>query len=340
MTARQPLRPLAVTMGEPSGIGGELVLRARMQTSPGPFFFVCDDPLRLQALAGALALDVAIETIDAPSQARLVWDRGALPVVPVSLPQPAVCGRPVQETAPAVIGSIEQAVGYALAGDVGGVVTNPVHKATLYAAGFGHQGHTDFLAHLCGGTSRVVMMLTSSTVHPPLRVVPVTVHVSLRQAIDDVTSDLVVETVQVTHHSLVTLFGLARPRLALAALNPHAGEAGTMGTEEETIIQPALERLRREGIDISPPLSADTLFHAQSRGRYDAIICMYHDQALIPLKTIDFAGGVNVTLGLPIIRTSPDHGPALDIAGSGRANAQSFMAALALADELARHRGA
>jgi len=216
------------------------------------------------------------------------------------------------------------------------VVTNPINKAVLKAAGFAHPGHTEFLAALTGATGGEVMMLAS----PELRVVPVTIHVSLRQALSQLTTAGIIHVARVTHAALVRDFGIAAPRLAIAGLNPHAGESGHMGSEEITLIAPAIAALRAEGIDASGPWPPDTMFTAQARPRYDAAICHYHDQALIPLKTLDMTGGVNITLGLPIVRTSPDHGTAYDIAGKGVADAGSLIAALRLAADIAARRAA
>jgi 4-hydroxythreonine-4-phosphate dehydrogenase len=325
--------PLALTMGDPAGIGGELTLRAWRALREGPRFVALDDPDRLRGVARALRLDVPIvEIADAGAAASIFPD--ALPVLPVRLPAPSTPGRPDVANAPAVIASIEQATRLAQAGAAGAVVTNPISKAILYGAGFRFPGHTEFLAALTGVPGREVMMLAS----PLLRVVPVTVHVSLRRALDLLTTDAIVATARTTHAALLRDFGIARPRLAIAGLNPHAGEGGALGQEEATTIEPAIAALRAEGLDVSGPWPPDTMFTEAARTRYDAAICMYHDQALIPLKTLDMRQGVNVTLGLPIVRTSPDHGTAFDIAGQGIADPASLIAALRLAAELASRR--
>ncbi len=336
----------AVTMGEPSGIGGELVLRTWMrhaseQTKPA--FFVLDAPEHLHNLAVDFGFDIPIQVIDSPQDAHQA--RG-LPVMPVDLPEIAQPGTPNINNTSAVIESIQQAVDYALTGQVSGIVTNPIHKASLYAGGFCYDGHTEFLGALCRHHpanqdkpgKQPVMMLASSLIDPPLRVVPVTVHRSLKQAIADLRTESIIDTACIVVESLRNDFGITNPRLAVAALNPHAGEEGKMGDEEERILQPAIDYLRQKNVTITPALSADSLFHSARRKTYDAVLCMYHDQALIPLKTLDFRGGVNITLGLPIIRTSPDHGPALDIAGRGQADPESFIAALMMAHKLALHR--
>ena len=223
------------------------------------------------------------------------------------------------------------------AGRAAAIVTNPIAKSVLYRAGFQHPGHTEFLAELAaagGHAPQPVMMLWS----PALAVVPVTIHLSLRDAISQLSADLIVSTARIVAASLKTRFGIARPRLALSGLNPHAGEDGSLGTEEQCIVAPAIDTLRKEGIDVRGPLPADTMFHEAARQTYDCAICMYHDQALIPIKTLAFDEGVNVTLGLPFIRTSPDHGTAFDIAGTGRANPSSLIAALRLAARMAARR--
>ncbi len=325
--------PLALTMGEPAGIGGELTLKAWQTRRGGQRpFFTLDDPARLEALAAQLGLDVPIRPVAAPAEAAAHF-ASALPVLPVKLLVPTQPGRPDPANAPATIAAIDRAVGLALAGDVAGIVTNPIQKKTLQEAGFRHPGHTEYLAELAG-TPEVAMMLAC----PELRVVPVTIHLSLADAVQALDPAAIERAGRTTARGLRELFGIERPRLAIAALNPHAGEQGAMGDEERRIIQPAIEALRRAGIDVRGPAPADTLFHAGARRGYDAALCMYHDQALIPIKTIDFAGGVNVTLGLPFVRTSPDHGTALDIAGTGKADPTSLIAALDMADDMALRR--
>ena len=327
--------PLAVTMGEPAGVGGELSLKAWAARQPGDRpFFVLDDAGRLEAIAARLGLDVPLREVDRPAEANAIF-ADALPVLPVRLRAAVRAGQPDPGNAPATLESIERAVELARRGEVAGLVTNPIQKKTLQDAGFAHPGHTEYLAELAGGVD-VAMMLAC----PALRVVPVTIHLSLAAAVRALDTEGIVRAGRITASGLQSLFGIARPRLAVAALNPHAGEQGAMGDEESRIIVPAIEILRREGIDATGPAPADTLFHAAARTGYDAAICMYHDQALIPIKTVDFAGGVNVTLGLPFVRTSPDHGTALDIAGTGRADPTSLIAALRMADDMARRRGA
>jgi 4-hydroxythreonine-4-phosphate dehydrogenase len=330
--------PLAVTMGEPAGIGGELTLRAwaARHRDPTACFFALDDPARLTRLADQLGLGVTVRPVASPAEVRSVFSV-ALPVLPVPLTQAAIAGKPDPANAPATIASIERAAGLAMSGEAGAIVTNPIQKSTLTQAGFAHPGHTEFLAALaaCGEpVPQVAMMLAC----PSLRVVPVTIHMALRTVFAELTTERIVAIGAIAAGALRRDFGIARPRIAVAGLNPHAGEAGTMGSEELTIIAPAIAKLRDKGIDASGPWPPDTMFHAAARERYDLALCMYHDQALIPIKTIDFAGGVNVTLGLPFVRTSPDHGTALDIAGKGRADPSSFLAALDLAAQMAQHR--
>jgi 4-hydroxythreonine-4-phosphate dehydrogenase len=334
MNARRTTPPLALTMGEPAGIGGEIALMAwRLRAESVPPFFLIDDPDRIEALAELTGLDAVVKRIAEPEDAAAVFPR-ALPVLPESLPAAVEPGRPSAANAPAVIRAIDRAAGFARSGRAGAMVTNPIHKTTLYDAGFEHPGHTEYLAALAGLDATSVMMLACEE----LRVVPVTVHLSLRAAIEALNADSIVHCGRVTAAALKTDFGIERPRLAVAGLNPHAGEDGHMGREEIDIVAPAVARLRAEGIEVSGPAPADTLFHAAARAGYDAVLCMYHDQALIPLKTIDFAGGVNVTLGLPFVRTSPDHGTAFAIAGTGAASPESLIAALRMADRMARCR--
>ena len=333
--------PLAVTMGEPAGIGGELTLKAWLtrRADPAATFVALDDPARLEAIARKLGLDVPIRIVAAPQDATAAF-AGTLPVLPVTLGSPAKSGTPDPRNAAATIDSISRASRLAMAGTVAGVVTNPVQKSNLKAAGFRHPGHTEYLAELAAAPGQpapeVAMMLACNE----LRVVPVTIHLALREVFAALTPARIVHAGRLTDAALRRDFGIPHPRLAVAGLNPHAGEAGTMGDEETTIILPAIGQLRAEGIDASGPWPPDTMFHAAARAKYDAAVCMYHDQALIPIKTIDFAGGVNVTLGLPFVRTSPDHGTALDIAGTGKADPSSFLAALDMAARMARQRAA
>ena len=325
--------PLAVTMGEPAGIGGELTIKAWLQRQSLPPFFVVDDPDRLERLAAAIGSPIPVHPIRDGYEATAVIAK-ALPVLPCLLDRPVTPGQPDPANAQAVITAIERAVTAVQTGSAGAVVTNPIQKSVLLASGFRHPGHTEFLAEIAG--TRTVMMLACRG----LRVVPVTVHLPLKDAIRQLTRQRIVETGRIAALGLIRLFGIARPRLVVAGLNPHAGESGALGREDIEIIAPAVAELAATGLEVRGPLSADTLFHAAARERYDAALCMYHDQALIPLKTLDFAGGVNVTLGLPFIRTSPDHGTALDIAGRGVADPASLIAAMRLAGEMIERRAA
>lgn len=327
-------RPLLLTQGDPAGIGPELSLRAWLDRDRAalPPFAVVGDPDHLARLANTFGWTIPIAYVE-PQQIQSFFP-DALPVFPLSVSVSAEPGRPDAAYAPSVIESIETAVRLVRAGSAAALVTNPIAKHVLYEAGFKHPGHTEFLAALAseGGeqTYHPVMMLWSEQ----LTVVPVTVHIPLSDVPSALTTDLIVLTGQIVARELQERFGIANPRLALAGLNPHAGESGTMGTEDERVIVPAIDILRNEGIEVAGPLPADTMFHARARSRYDAALAMYHDQALIPIKTIAFDEAVNVTLGLPFVRTSPDHGTAFDIAGKGIARPDSLMAALKLAARL------
>jgi 4-hydroxythreonine-4-phosphate dehydrogenase len=324
---RQMLAPIALTCGEPGGVGPELAVAARAALPDLDMVWI-GDPRHLPKGS-------AFHLVAAPHQARDV-PAGVLPVLahPFAAENPP--GVLVPDNARGVIEVIESAVALAMSGAVGAVCTAPLHKKALKdGAGFAFPGHTEFLAHLAG-VERVVMMLAS----PLLRVVPVTIHIPLCDVSTALTPSLLEETIRVTHAGLIRDCGLAQPRIAVAGLNPHAGEGGAMGDEEARVIAPVLDRLRAEGMSIVGPMSADTMFHARARAGYDVAICMYHDQALIPIKTLDFDGGVNVTLGLPFIRTSPDHGTACDIAGRGLARPDSLIAALRLARDMALARQA
>ncbi len=328
--------PLALTMGEPAGIGGEIALKAWLDLRADlPPFYLIDDPDRLASLARRLDWPVPIRPIDAPDRAPPVF-ADALPVLPIDTAIRAQPGRPDPGDAPAILGAIQTAVRDVRNGRAAALVTNPIHKESLYRAGFRHPGHTEYLAELAGADAAPIMML----VCPGLRVVPVTIHLALRRAIESLSSAAIVRAGRITDAALRREFAVSSPILAVAGLNPHAGEAGNLGREEIEIIEPALAQLRAGGIDARGPLPPDTMFHADARNSYDAALCMYHDQALIPIKTIDFYGGVNVTLGLPFVRTSPDHGTALAIAGRGTARSDSLIAALRLAAELAARRSA
>jgi 4-hydroxythreonine-4-phosphate dehydrogenase len=332
-------KPLALTSGEPAGIGPDIAIAAwlrRNELGLPPFYLLGD---RGAVANRAKILGLKVELADSRPEDALAAFSSALPVVATGQPATARPGQPDATSANAALASIRQAVGDVMAGRAGAVVTNPIAKSVLYRAGFRHPGHTEFLAELAANGSRApqpVMMLWS----PALAVVPVTIHVSLRDALAQLSSDLIVRTARIAVADLKARFGLSNPRLAVSGLNPHAGEDGSLGTEDIEIVAPAVEILRGEGIDVRGPLPADTMFHAAARESYDCAICMYHDQALIPIKTIAFEDAVNVTLGLPFIRTSPDHGTAFDIAGTGKANPSSLAAALRLAARMAAARPA
>lgn len=324
-------------MGEPAGIGGEIAFKAWQERKKHklPPFFVIGDP---QWLAGCGAY-AGIMEISSPADAVKHFNK-ALPVWPLRLSTPAMPGKPDPRNADAVLAAIRAGVKFAQSGAISALVTNPIEKAVLYGAGFSHPGHTEFLAELTGAAKPPVMLLAcpASGKDPGLRVALVTVHLPLAGVAAQIDRTQIIETARTVAAALAGDFGIAAPRLAIAALNPHAGEQGALGREEIEIIAPAVADLMGMGINAQGPLPADTLFHAGARRRFDCVICMYHDQALIPLKTIDFARGVNVTLGLDIVRTSPDHGVALDIAGQGVASPASLIAALHMARDIARSR--
>ena len=329
------MQPLALTLGEPAGIGPDLALavwhrRAELDIPP---FYVVADPQFLRRRVQRLGLDVPISTVT-PAAARAVFS-SALPVVALDAEVTAEPGHPDRSSAPAAIASIRHAVADVLAGAAAAVVTNPIAKNVLYKSGFAEPGHTEFLAKLVeeatGKSLRPVMLLWS----PELAVVPVTIHLPLKEIFKQLSTELIVETGRIVARDYRTRFDIARPRLVIAGLNPHAGEEGTLGEEDRTIVAPAVDRLAAEGLDVWGPLPADSLFHARARALYDVALCMYHDQALIPIKTLAFDHAVNVTLGLPFVRTSPDHGTAFDIAGTGKADPSSLVASLRLAARLA-----
>jgi 4-hydroxythreonine-4-phosphate dehydrogenase len=330
---RRPRLPLAMTMGEPAGIGPELALRAWVRRAEiGAPFFVIADPAALRELATRLGLEVPIARVE-PADAAGVFDR-ALPVAPLGAGAAATPGKPDAAFAPATIESIERAVAYVQSGKASAVVTNPIAKHVLYQSGFAFPGHTEFLGALArqwDAGAQPVMMLWSRV----LSVVPVTIHIPLADVARALTRELIASTARIVAADLRDRFGIAHPRLAVAGLNPHAGEGGAIGREEIETIEPAIAELRAEGLDVTGPHPADTMFHEAARARYDVALAMYHDQALIPIKTLAFDTGVNVTLGLPFIRTSPDHGTAFDIAGKGLANPTSLIEAARLAARLA-----
>jgi 4-hydroxythreonine-4-phosphate dehydrogenase len=335
IAAGPSVTPLAVTLGEPAGIGLDITLYAwqqRRERALPPFYLIADVAY-VADRARLLALQVDVAEVE-PQAARGAFER-ALPVVPLDAKITAKPGRPDASSAPAAIASIRHAVDDVLNGRCAAIVTNPVAKNVLYGSGFADPGHTEFLGKLAqqatGRPTRPVMMLWSDG----LAVVPVTIHIPLKDVSRTLSTALIVETGRIVARELTTRFGIARPSLAVAGLNPHAGEEGTLGDEDRSIIAPAVAQLAADGIAVRGPLPADTMFHEAARANYDAALCMYHDQALIPVKMLAFDTAVNVTLGLPFVRTSPDHGTAFDIAGTGRADPGSLIAALQLAARLA-----
>ena len=322
-------------MGEPAGIGGEISLKAwRVRKQKNlPVFFVIDDPSRLSEMAFTLGWTIPLIEINDPKEAVAAYEHG-LPVMPLSLGMRVAPGRPDPDAVKVVMQSIRLGVDLCMSGKASAMVTNPIHKNVMHQGGFTFPGHTEYLASLLHLEHQEIMMLAC----PTLRVVPVTIHVSLTQAIASLTQDRIIEICLNTERALKRDFGIEHPRLAVAGLNPHAGEEGDMGREEIDIVSPAIHHLKTLGLNVQGPLPPDTMFHERARSAYDVAICMYHDQALIPLKTLGFDSGVNVTLGLPIVRTSPDHGTAFDIAGTGQANENSFINALCMAAEIAKSR--
>jgi 4-hydroxythreonine-4-phosphate dehydrogenase len=321
-------RPVALTCGEPAGIGPEIAVAAWRALGTAVPFFLIGDPAHLPE--GTPHVVIA-----SPAEAEAASAQG-LPVLHHAFAGPRTPGTPDPAQAQSVIDVIARGAGLVQSGQAVGLCTAPIHKQALQeGAGFAHPGHTEYLAHLAG-VDRVVMMLASDR----LRVVPATIHIPLCEVPQALTVDLLEQVIRITHAALIRDFGVAAPRLAVAGLNPHAGEGGRMGVEEIEVITPVLDRLRADGFDLRGPISADTMFHAAARNRYDAAIAMYHDQALIPIKTLDFDRGVNVTLGLPFIRTSPDHGTAFDIAGQGVANPASLIEALRMAQAMGQARAA
>ena len=324
--------PIALTCGEPASIAPEITAKAwsALRGNPKSCFLLVGDADYYAARAAVAGLAIKIAKIATPADAEKHFS-ASLPVLHRPLGTHPVAGSIASVTAKSVIDAIDESVALAMSGEVSAIVTNPIQKEALYAAGFRHQGHTDYLASLAGCEGQEVMMLVAVD----LRAIPITVHIPLKDVAITLTQGMIISQARVVAKDLKKYFGIASPRLAFTGLNPHAGENGVMGHEDQDIIVPALKQLRGEGFTVIGPLPADTAFHAEAREHYDAILCMYHDQALIPAKTLDFHGGVNVTLGLPFVRTSPDHGTALGIAGTGTANPQSLIAALKLAGEMA-----
>ena len=326
--------PLALTLGEPAGIGPDITFaawRRRAEFGLAPFYLLAD-PAFVARRAERIAPDVTIAVVE-PQAAGAAFET-ALPVVDIGVTVSAEPGHPDRSSAPAAITAIRRAVADVSTGVASAIVTNPIAKNVLYRSGFAEPGHTEYLGKLVeeatGVAVRPVMMLWS----PELAVVPVTIHLALKEVVARLTTDLIVETGRIVARDLRDRFDIARPRLAIAGLNPHAGEDGALGDEDQTVVRPAVERLKSEGINARGPLPANSLFHEAARASYDVALAMYHDQALIPIKTLAFDHAVNVTLGLPFVRTSPDHGTAFDIAGTGRADPASLIAALQLAARL------
>ncbi len=336
MISKAGALPLAVTMGDPAGIGFDITIAAVAAEADLPAFVLLADPNAVGARCKDLGVTVEVREISAFAQA-VSYRRGLLNVLPVPLAAPAEAGKPDARNAPAIIGSIERAVDLVMHGEALAVVTNPIAKFVLTGAGFPHPGHTEFLAELARRhrPERVwqpVMMLASDEI----RVVPLTIHIPLAAVPSALSQAHLIATVRIVANDLRRVLGGREPRIAIAGLNPHAGESGTIGREEVEIIAPAIAAMKAEGLAVTGPHSADTMFHAEARAGYDVAIAMYHDQALIPIKTLAFDTGVNVTLGLPFVRTSPDHGTAFDIAGSGRARPSSFVAAMRMAATMAQ----
>ncbi|MCA1366382.1 4-hydroxythreonine-4-phosphate dehydrogenase PdxA [Bradyrhizobium sp. BRP14] len=327
--------PVALTMGDPAGIGPDISLAVwakRTERATPPFLFI-GDPAVLSARAKMLGQTVPIRETDS-FEASSVFEQ-AIPVWPIPCPAPVVAGQPDAANASAVTGAIDTAVRLAMSGEASAVATNPIAKAVLYQAGFRFPGHTEYLAELAAQATGVAALPVMMLSGPKLRAVPVTIHIPLKDVPKALTPDLIYRTCTITAADLRSRFGLPKPRLAVAGLNPHAGEGGALGREDDAVIRPVIDRLRAEGLDVTGPLPADTMFHDRARETYDVAICMYHDQALIPAKALGFDDSVNVTLGLPFIRTSPDHGTAFSLAGKGVAREDSLLAALRLAAELA-----
>ena len=323
--------PLAIAMGDPAGVGPEIVAKSwavRSLRSLPPFALVGDPAAVRRVWSGPL------ETVRDLRETGAVFDR-ALPVLPVGDAGPIALGTPDVGGARAALDALERSIDLVRSGEAGALVTAPVSKAQLYGIGFNHPGQTEFVAERCGVRGEDAVMMLAG---PTLRVVPMTVHVPLAEVAGLLSVDLLVAKARVTARGLTRDFGIAAPRLAFAGFNPHAGESGTIGREEIDILEPAIAQLRREGIDATGPFAADTLFHARARANYDAVLCCYHDQALVPIKTLHFDEGVNITLGLPIVRTSPDHGTAFGIAGKDLAHPGAMIAAIAMAGQAADRR--
>ncbi len=327
--------PVALSMGDPAGIGPDISIAAWLNRKAWqtPAFLFIGDPQVIRARAALLGHDIPIRETDANAAPGLFDD--AFPVLPIRCAQTVVPGVADARNAGAITGAIEKAVELTVSGRASAVVTNPIAKSVLYDAGFRFPGHTEFLADIAGRENGKAPLPVMMLAGPKLRAVPVTIHIPLKDVPAQMSAELIHETCAITARELRTRFGIEKPRLAVAGLNPHAGEGGALGLEDDAVIRPVIERLRSEGIDAVGPLPADTMFHDRARDTYDVAICMYHDQALIPAKALGFDDSVNVTLGLPFIRTSPDHGTAFSLAGKSIARADSLLAALRMAADLA-----
>lgn len=332
------VKPLIVTMGEAAGVGPDIIIKAWLKRHECclPEFYVIGDADFIKTRASHFEAKIETAYIDKNEHVSQIFS-SQLPVWHTPLPLTIEAGSVSSASANYTIDLITQAVTHIRKGYASGLVTSPIHKATLYGAGFNYPGHTEFLASLSNKVFakevQPVMMLASDE----LKVVPATIHIALSEVADALSKDLLIKTTKILSQDLTRLFGIESPRIIMTGLNPHAGEEGAMGREEIEIIAPAIKQLRDNNISVNGPYSADSCFHKSARKEYDAVIAMYHDQALIPFKTLYFDEGVNVTLGLPFVRTSPDHGTALDIAGSGKACPESFIAALRLAADMAKH---
>jgi 4-hydroxythreonine-4-phosphate dehydrogenase len=317
-------KPFAISCGDPAGVGPEIIGKSwkqRVESGLKPFF-VTGNFSDFENLDG-----VPVQKIDQPIEASETFDQ-ALPVLHIHEAAAAVPGEATMDSAQCSLHALEIACGLARSGDAGAVITAPVSKAQLYKIGFRYPGQTEFVSERCGiARENAVMMLAG----PTLRVVPMTTHIALKDVPEHFTERLIIACARAAEKAMIRSFGIEKPRIAIAGLNPHAGENGNLGDEEQRIMQPAIDRLREQGMDITDPLPADTMFHEEARSKYDVALCPYHDQALIPLKTLHFFDGVNITLGLPIIRTSPDHGTAFNIAGQGIADPRSMIAAIQMA---------
>lgn len=331
MQDRDAMRPVALTQGDPAGIGPDIALAAWMRRREYelPSFLYIGDPTILSDRARVLGLSVRIAESDADASIRHFSD--AIPVLPLAAGARVAAGVPDPAAAKGTIGAIETAVSLCMSGAVSAVVTNPIAKSVLYQAGFGFPGHTEFLADLAAKATGQPILPVMMLAGPLLKTIPLTIHIALDDVPRAISRDLILQTARIAHRDLQRKFGFSAPRIAVAGLNPHAGEDGAMGREEIEIIRPAIEALQADGIDAIGPLPADTMFHPQARAGYDVALCMYHDQALIPAKALGFDDAVNVTLGLPFVRTSPDHGTAFALAGKGTAREHSLVAAVRLA---------